>query len=295
MPYLALPDHRIPYDNDGTIVYVGTAAAGADTALTSAQLVELNDNDSTVAVSRAGAHTNGRIYFFFPEQREITGLWAEIDALGLGTQNMSGQTVQGSNDTGNGEDGTWETASLPAGLPAAWHATTTGDFDDWRAGIKAVSFTGPKKNLRLSQTNSATSAGAALDWLTVQIYGEPAAGQMAHDLVYINHDDTPGVAFAAAEDFGDQPLGTTVVRQFRIKNTSASRTATNINIQCNDADFVMGESAAGPWVVTINLANLVPGAQSPTYYVRLTTPAQGAALRPRFARIVTVCDAGFFG
>jgi hypothetical protein len=158
-----------------------------------------------------------------------------------------------------------------------------------------ISFTGPKKNLRVGFTHGASPFFNGGQYAFLHLYGEAAAGQMAHDLVYINHDDTPGVAFTAAEDFGDQPLGTTVVRQFRIKNTSASRTATNLNIQCNDTDFVIAEAAGGPWVVTINLASLAPGAESPTYYVRCTTPAPGAALKPRFARIVTVCDAGFFG
>ena len=66
------------------------------------------------------------------------------------------------------------------------------------------------------------------------LYGEKIAGQTPDDIIYINHDDTPGAEFTAPEDFGDQPLGTTVVRQFRVKNASATKTANTINIQCND-------------------------------------------------------------
>lgn len=290
MPYPALPDRRMPYDNDGTLVYDGTNLVGAAAVLSGAEMIELNDNDQTLAKSGiGGSAATHRLYFFFPEQREITGIWCQ--AVGA-TGGFAFASITGSNDTANGEDGTWETASMPGGYPAGIGGAGAIAFDVWRSGIKAVSFTGPKKNVRISATIPGTTAAR---WHVVHWYGEAAAGAMAHDLVYINHDDTPGVEFTAPEDFGDQPLGTTVVRQFRIKNTSATRTATGINIQCNDPDFVIAESAAGPWVVTINLASLAPGAESPTYYIRLTTPAPGAPLAPRFARIVTVCDAGFFG
>ncbi len=98
----------------------------------------------------------------------------------------------------------------------------------------------------------------------LHVYGEKTAGQTPDDVIYIDHDTTPGVEYASPEDFGDQPLGTTVVRQFRLKNTSATKTAN-----------------------TINIASLGAGAQSATMYVRCTTPAPGNPLGPRFARIVT--------
>lgn len=287
MPYPALPDRRMPYDIDGTLVYFGNATDGAQTAADSTQRGEMNDDDQTLVLDWSSANKLARIYLFYPEQREVTGFWMQWNA-GAGPSAWSSLT--GSNDTTNGEDGTWETASLPSGAPAGNAAVVT--FDLWRSGIKPISFTGPKKNVRFS-FGPLASAGARV--YTLQVYGEAAAGQMAHDLILINHDDTPGVEYTAPEDFGDQPLGTTVVRQFRVKNTSATETATNINIQLNDADFTLAEAPGGPWVVTINLASLAPGAESPTYYIRCTTPAPGAALKPRFARMLVTCDAGFFG
>lgn len=285
MPYPALPDHRIPYDNDGTIVYKGSTTGGATTLCSGAELLALQ-NISTgdglspnVDVRNAGVT---EMFYFFPEQREITGIFV---ALKTGEGDLTG--FQGSNDTTNGADGTWETASLPGGAPAGFFT-----FDAWRSGIKPVSFTGPKKNLRF-YNNGASGSGSS-NWSTVHLYGEAAAGQMAHDLVFINHDDTPGVAFTTPEDFGDQPLGTTVVRQFRIKNTSATKTATNVNIQCNDTDFVISEDGVN-WVVTIVIPSLGPGVESNTLFVRCTTPAPGAPLAPRFARMVAIADAGFFG
>ena len=155
--------------------------------------------------------------------------------------------------------------------------------DNWRTNITAVSFTGGKQTIRIYygiQNTYGTST------LRLHLYGEKVAGQTPDDVIYIDHDTTPGVEYAAPEDFGDQPLGTTVVRQFRLKNTSATKTANSINVQCNDSDFAISTDGT-TWVVTINIASLGPGAQSATMYVRCTTPAPGNLLGPRFARIVT--------
>ncbi len=286
MPYPALPDHRIPYDADGTLVYFGDPLTGATTAASGAQLLELQDDDYVTTGPGGGSgdgSTGGMtIFFFFPHQSEVTGIYA------LANFGTIGQP-KGSNDTTNGLDGTWETASLPSGAPSPTGSTAA--VDSWRAGIKPVSFTGPKKNLRVHLA----TGGGGNTWAICHLYGEVAGGQMTHDLVFLDPDLGAGVAFPAPEDYGDQPLGTTVVRPFRVKNTSATRTAANVNIQCNDADFTIGESASGPWVATINIASLGPGVESATLYSRCTTPAPGAPLKPRFARIIATCDAGFFG
>lgn len=287
MAYPALPDHRMPYDNDGTLVYFGNAGVGATTASTNTDRLNMQDESYSTQGGTTGPDYNGYsyIWLFFPEQREVTGFYAY-------TPSSDGATfvVHGSNDTGNGLDGTWETASLPGGGVFS----KTNDHD-WRSKIRAVSFTGPKKNVRVGFTHGASPFYNGGSYAFLHLYGEAAAGQMAHDLVFLDPDLGAGVAFPAPEDFGDQPLGTTVVRPFRVKNTSASRTATNVNIQCNDSDFVIGESSSGPWVVTINVASLAPGAETATLYIRCTTPAPGAALKPRFARILATCDSGFFG
>jgi hypothetical protein len=288
MPYAALPDHRIPFDNDGTLCYKGTTGTGATTLISGAELLAVQNNVFGDGLNNVDFRNAGgaAVFLFFPESREVTACYIVSKETSGGGANLTG--LSGSNDTANGIDGTWETASLPGGGPVY-----SGVFDQWRNGIKAVSFTGPKKTIRF--WNNGASGSGASNWGTIHLYGEAAAGAMAHDLVFLDPDLGAGVAFPAPEDFGDQPLGTTVVRPFRIKNTSASRTATNLNIQCNDADFAIGESASGPWVVTINIASLAAGAETATLYVRCTTPAPGAPLAPRFARIIVTCDSGFFG
>lgn len=297
MPYTALPDRRIAYDNDGTRAGYGAKAndgvaarfaAGLTTWFIANDLIEFNDSDyAPTSVDNAfeGDAGNGRRYmalwFFFPERREITAAqFGFADTSVADGYGIASGGVQGSNDTTNGVDGTFETASLPAGYPGGPQS-----LDKWRSLIRAISFTGGKSTLRVClDSNQPAQTNTRLR--VVHLYGEKAAGQTPDDLIYIDHDTTPGVEYTAPEDFGDQPLGTTVVRQFRLKNTSPTKTATTINIQCNDSDFAISTDGT-TWVVTINIASLGPGAESATMYVRCTTPAPGALLGPRFARIVT--------
>lgn len=295
MAYPALPDRRMPYHRDGTVVAYGAAvststafaiAQGITGYLSSGDRIELNDGDyaalsvqlnvSTVNFSAQGFRG---VWFFFPEQREVTG--AYYGCASPGTYSGSGgiTSLEGSNDTTNGVDGTWETASWPGGQAFGDQPS----LDGWRRNIKAVSFTGGKRTIRIG-----LAAGGFMGELrAVHLYGEKYAGQTPDDLIFIDHDTTPGVEYQAPEDFGDRPLGTTVVRQFRVKNASATKTANAINLQCNDSDFAISTDGV-TWVTTINISSLAAGAESATLYVRCTTPAPGNILGPRFAEIVAI-------
>lgn len=286
MPYTALPDRRISYDNDGTVVGNrgpdGEAfTAGLTGYMSGAQLIEFNDYDWNS--SPWGGYYGGssvKLWLFFPEQREVTA-WVDLGHASGATVSDGFTVWQGSNNTTNGMDGTWETASKPGG--PGW--APSGVADSWRSGIKAISFTGGKQTVRHSLAFS-TGGQEQLTYYGMHLYGEKVAGQTPDDLIYINHDDTPGVEYAAPEDFGDRPLATTVTRQFRLKNASATKTANTINIQCNDADFAISTDNS-TWVVTIEIGSLAAGAESSTMYIRNTTPAVGSLLGPRFSRIVT--------
>lgn len=282
MPYAALPDHRIAYDNDGTVVYHRITGASLSAEEVQATLIEWQDNDYVGAGTALDNGSAWTTYLFMPERREVTAIYAEAEERN-GPRVVT--TVQGSNDTANGLDGTWETASLPAGVPPAG----TSPSDLWRTGIKAISFTGTKKTVRVNW--SGTTGGTSGQVIVLHLYGEKDATWTPHDLVFIDHDTTPGAAFQSPEDFGDRPLGTSVVREFRIKNVSATRTATNVNLQCNDSDFTIASAPGGPWVVTIVIPSLGPGVESATLYLRNTTPAPGATLGPRFARMVLIAEA----
>ncbi len=295
MAYPALPDMRIPYDNDGTVVYqagpsgIADYSEGAGTERSGAQKIALN-NFNLAAYQTYNSSQYVKLYFFFVERREITAIatqWARAATPLV--------TLHGSNDTTNGSDGTWEVASFPGGAPNGYDYSTA-PFDFWRSSIKAVSFTGSKKAIRLLQGHNNTGGTPGGTIYHTHLYGERAAGfGSGHDLLFIDEDDTPGTEYATADDFGDRPLATTVVHEFKLKNVSATRAAVNVNVQCNDSDFAIATSSSGPWVVTITIASLAPGATSASLYVRDTTPSPGAALGPRYARIVVTAEDGSSG
>lgn len=275
MTYPALPDMRIPYDNDGTVVAFGSTFDGVLGYVSGAHAIIYNG----LAVNPPGATESvpltapyGGFWLFFPEQREVTAYW-EFNA-GATHGACSFYQWQGSNDTTNGVDGTWETATSSA--------ATFNSLFDWRSGIKTISFTGPKKVVRIlfSAVND-----SLLNPQAFHVYGAKGAGQTPDDIVYLDADNADN-PFTAPVDFGDMPLGTTAVRHFKVQNASATKTANTINIQCNDADFAISSDGV-TYVVTINIASLAAGASSGVLYVRNTSPNPGGRLGPRFARIVT--------
>jgi hypothetical protein len=280
----------MPYHRDGTVVvtsaYNQYYTAGATTYPNGSQITALNS--SAVLVYSTYAPIGGPLssgagfgwWWFFPEQREITGLFVGYITVGL----VATPVVAGSADSTNGLDGTWETGSVSGTLWPGDPGSAT-QLDKWRSSIRAVSFTGGKRVLRMN--GSLGGGGSLLRGTVIHIYGKKTAGQTPNDLIFIDHDTTPGAEFQAPEDFGDRPLDTSVVRQFRIKNASATLTANSLNLQCNDADFAISENGT-TWVTTINIASLAAGAESATMYTRNTTPAAGNPLGPRFAEIVAL-------
>ena len=270
------------YDNDGTVVgyrVSGDASFGEAWSLYADGTLRavINGSTTTTAIS-VGQGLKLKMYWFFPEVREVSAC-----AYLVGSTPVSGLDLDGSTDTTNGNDGTWETASFPGGNPIT---TTVDTIDDWRKSIRAVSFTGGKRVIRSRhEASSGTAQNSHLS--LVHWYGEKATGETPDDLIFIDHDTTPGVEYTAPEDFGDRPLGTSVVRQFRVKNASATLTANSINLQCNDSDFAISTDGT-TWVTTINIASLAAGAESATLYIRNTTPAPGNTLGPRFARIIAI-------
>lgn len=282
MAYTALPDRRMPYDNDGTVCYQGGAVSGPVSHQSQGVMATMNDSIENLVGYNPGTDTLNT-WLFFPEQREVTAFYyisSRNVPITVSSNCQSSLTITGSNDSTNGLDGTWETGSQPSGM-SAWSGN---GLDPWRAGIKPLSFTGGKKVVRfLAPVGASGSGGHLIVWL--HVYGEKVAGQTPDDIIFIDHDTTPGAEYTAPEDFGDQPLGTTVVRQFRLKNTSGTKTANTINVQCNDSDFSISTDGT-TWVVTINITSLSAGAESATMYVRCVTPAAGSSIGPRFNRII---------
>lgn len=269
MAYPIILSRRMPYDIDGTEVAIKQSdpGAGLSTWLTPINKRDLN-GETRDSVWRSGSGDRRTFWFFFPEKREITNLAFYIKEL-----NLTLLTVEGSNDSTNGVDGTWNVSNF------AWVHNT--DFDSWRKEIAAVSFPGPIKALRLYFRNPSFGR---IDLNAIHLYGYKAATETPDDILFC--DASTGAEKTALMDWGDRPEGTTAIDSFKVKNGSATKIANDINLQLNHNDFLMSWSPDGPWTATLDIATLGVGALSNTIYVRNQLAPPLLILGPYAARVI---------
>lgn len=279
MSYPVIASRRMAYDIDGTeIAFCVTQGGvggnrrlfGISSWATQQQKTDLNNELLTPNVY--GFHnTAGGFWLFFPEKREISFIGCIF-----GTNNPSALFIQGSNDTANGMDGTWETAIFTK-------PTFLMDMpDSWRQGsqIFAVSFSQPYRVLWFGIERL---IGNVWNVRSLHLYGAKAATETPDDILIMENTTDE---FAALKDWGNRPEGTLQISSFRVKNASLTKTANNINIQLNHNDFLLSWSDTGPWVAFVDIASLGPGAVSSPIYVKNELPPPLLILGPKAARVI---------
>ncbi len=292
MVYPAYPDRKMSYDIDGTIVMYrgGTGGLTPDWGLgpasfmTANQMAEFNDCD--YADTGIGEFSRGDVwgadmcpcyvYLFLPEQRVFTAY--SIGYTGAAQGQPFYPIVQGSNDSGNGVDGNWESATLTQGY-------TVTSSDGWRTWYP-LTFSGPKQVIRFTLSGhygGAWNTGTNWYWVYLHLYGHKYTGQTPDDIVFIDTSDN--LEWDLDIDFGDVPYLSNLVKSFKIKNTSSTKTANNIALACNDADFTISGDGVN-YGTSINVASLAAGVSSSTYYVKCN-PAVLTLPGPRASRITS--------
>lgn len=267
MPYPAITSRRVPYDIDGTAVGKSTSGllTGISSWLNSAALGILNNQNVNYSL---GTSDKLVLWFFFPEKIEIEAMM--IQRTG---DYLSAPTIQGSNDTANGLDGTWENAVF---TPSA----ITTDSNAWRTTIFPVSFSAPMKCLRININNTHNYNERFIKG--IHIYGRKAAGETPNDILLC---DSNGNELTAIMDWGDRPEGTTVIKSLRIKNASTTKIANNVNLQLNHTDFLMSLDQVN-WVATIDIASIPANSLSAEIFVKNSLGAPPLTLGPKAARII---------
>ena len=281
MTYPAINARRMPYDIDGceigTNIFEDIDSGfmqGIADWLDASGKNNLNSVQRSVSWESYSSSTHYRLFwFFFPERREITHL-----ALYFMTNTTikawnADSKIQGSNDTTNGMDGTWETAT--ATIPPVNIAS-----DYWRSQINTVSFSESKKVIRFGMG----FYDGTIRICGVHLYGQKTAGQTPDDILFV--DASTGVEFTALKDWGDRPEGTTVIWSFKVKNASTSKIANNVNIQLNHSDFAIAWAADGPWQSVLDIASIGIGALSNTIYIRNQLAPPLLTLGPKQARVI---------
>ena len=274
--YSEIVSHRMPYDIDGTAVaYEKGYSCCLTNWLTEDQLVGLNTTEGTNDILSLGDTTYITTWFFFPEMREIEAMMVSGAASDATFQLYR---LEGSNDTTNGQDGTWEVASFPSGVPAV----NNPDANSWRTAIKAVSFSEPKKTVRVVvQTNSYYFRPPRIK--RIHFYGRKAARQTVDDVTFC---DINGNELTALTDWADRPEGTTLIKSLKVLNSSPNKIANNVNLQLNHKDFALSFSETGPWTTVLDIASIGPGSLSSAIYVRNALEPPLLILGPDAGRLI---------
>lgn len=280
MPYPALPDRARPYHVDGTVVKAVTVAAGVIKTFNAADMLELNDEDFTAIAVSGVQDRDVYIVLFFPSAFEATAVFAM--ATQENTVRVAPTSIEGSNDTSNGVDGSWTagTSYVPN--------SNTDDFDSWRKSIATVAFSGV--DYLTYRIKFDPSAALEIDELNIaHLYGAPTAAPTAQadlPILFLDPDDSDN-EFGLPHDFGDVKAGETEQKTFKVKNNHGSLTANNVQLDVTDPDDIIrfSTTSGGPWVITLAMGNIAPGASSATHYIKSEPPAPPTDLKPARAVI----------
>lgn len=284
MPYQTISSRRMPYDIDGTEIGFRSMERldnisqiignGLENWLDSTSKSNLNKEDRSQSWWVGDYRWGGAFWFFFPELREVNNIGFQWSSTTVCT--FVSHLIQGSADSTNGVDGTWETGVYS--IPPA-----NTDMDHWRSKIFTISFSGPVKALRIGfrETNPQFNA---LNLCGIHIYGFKYAGETQDDILFV--DSNTGVELTSLMDWGDRPEGTSMFKQLKIKNASSTKTANNINLQLNHSDFLMSWNPGGPWTTVLDITSLGAGASSGVIHLKNELGPPLLNLGPKAARII---------
>jgi len=254
--YADYPNHRIAYHEDGTVVYV---LVGSTPVLqTGAAVLTLNNEEDTGIAFDA----NKWVTFIFPEARTITHAFIEANIYAF-------NNVAVSDDTTTGLDGTWTTVHSTS------QSSVNTSIPNYRIPGTASFFAITTPTSALAIRFLRTGSGGN-ETTTIHLFGTKTAAGNAMLLWQPSPTDarvTPGYF-----DFGDRRQGTNATKSFRVKNASATQTATDVVVSASDngvgtlnttLEFSTDNST---WFPTRTIASIAPGAISAVMYVRSTLP-----------------------
>jgi hypothetical protein len=272
MAYPVISANKIQYDKDGTVVgYRGLDYGdwGNISAVWTAGIASFFDDATKVNlnnINRAQTWATGGsagVWFFFPKRRIINYV-ALLQASG---DNPNGIQIQGSNDTSNGVDGTWENAIFT--FPGS-----NASILAWRSDVFAVSFTEAKKCIRI---------GWSKGWYTVtncavHLYGSDDADD---GLIITNES---GTKITSLIDLGNTMRGGVFNSTVYVKNASAS-SISSVTADIEGAEYKTSLDNITFDTAQKSLGTLAAGSVSAPIYVRFS-PVAGTALGPSAGRIL---------
>lgn len=264
--YPDAPSNRMLMDRDGTQMY-GVDVSNVITQLTSEQVRLVND-ETDDGYKIHGQNGSGKLVIYFPERRDVAGYYFNSSGF-FASGTMIATEV--STNTTNGIDGTWTAVSKALYVEPVSPNFRTKIQTITALGIRAIRFT--------------TSAGAPSDGVkaTVHVYGNISSGQNPNRLA-IWHPTSDAHIGGAYFDWGDTPRNSSADRTCRVKNLSATLTATAVTAAFDiltdatpsvPAQFLISEDGT-TFGATADLGDIPPGGLTPVLTVRRNTPANAA-------------------
>lgn len=220
----------------------------------------------------------------FPEPRDVVGWHIHLHADAL----ENGAELRGfewSDDSSNSIDGTWNTI---IGSQSTDYAFTQDNSYRYRIAIEAISAPACRSMRFMVRDNDTGTASAALT--AFHVYGSISAGETPDRVVFI--DNSTGLEFTGVHDWGDVPRGTTLDKEIKIKNNSATLSASDIDLAfgaltgSSNTWHTLSDSGAA-FGSTLNIAGpIAAGASYPaadTITLRLTVAAnEGLSLQSAY-------------
>jgi hypothetical protein len=217
--------------------------------------------------------------FVFPQVRNLTGYFVYAE-YGASNSPYTPNVLQVSTDTTDGTDGNWTTVASP------WLYSSIAINPYHRSAIQAVTGADGIKGVRfaVSKPNANVDGNDRTKMFAVHLYGTFVGG---NDGLRFWHPTNDVVMPPAHLDFGDIPQGSTLVKQFRLRNTSGQQ-ANNIVVSAeaqtgSDAGLASGLTFSldnVTYATTVTVPTLAGTTTSPVIYVRrIVGPAEANALR----------------
>lgn len=282
-----IPEHRMKLDSDGTVALFLPGPTSPLVDITSA-LAALQNVDGVAAYTSASINSgvSGYISLLFPEARTVKGVFWALEQNN-GANAYAPTRVEYSTDTIDGVNGTWTTLGNVGFFSTASLPTI---YPNYRSGIGAVNVA----NVKGLRFVGAPTSNGAVYLRTLHVYGSRPIASI--DRLAFWHPTTDAEISGAALDWGDVPRANiTGTRSFRIKNLSATKTATTLQVAVQNLTgspfgtpgLQVSTDGGTTWLSTTpSLGSLAPGAISATIMARLSTDSS-LVTQARSARLVT--------
>lgn len=268
--YADPPGPRIMYDIDGTAVYWAVDSGGVGgvvTALSGASLTAMNNESEDTYP--APTSSNWSLIMIFPVAMDIIAYHYSARS-GWSVSGYGPSSLERSNDTTNGIDGTWTnvTSTIVGNSSSQVSPTYRNSITSLSiANVKAIRFRGVTQYQHFR---------------TLHLYGAPTA--TTNDILAFWDPVSDQALGGAALDFGDVPQTNTSTKTFRIKNMSATLTANTISISDSaPTDFSPSVPPQYEYSLdginysqAVNISSLIPGEISQVVTMRKTTPSNAA-------------------